>query len=204
MPREGRFFVYFNAMAEKISEGCVIFEHLLEDFAHLENYALDIRQIEHQCDEITHQVIDQVNKVFITPVDREDIQLLAKTMDDVIDLVNAAAQCMRIYEIESPPPGLASMAHVLVQAMQEVRGALRSLQNMRHREKTLAHCIELNRLENESDRLVHENIGRLFREHRTNPLLVIKHKEIYEIVEAAADRCEDIANVIETITIKHT
>jgi predicted phosphate transport protein (TIGR00153 family) len=204
MPKEGRFFDNFNAMAAKILKGCSMFETMLQDFGHLENYNLDIRKIEHECDELTHHVIDLVNKVFITPVDREDIQALVKTMDDVIDLVNVATQCMHTYEILSVPPGLGSMAHVLVQAMSEVGGALQAMETMRRPDTTLQHCIEVNRLENECDRIIREQVARLFREHKDDPLLVIKYKEIYETIEAAVDCCEDVANVIEAITIKHT
>jgi hypothetical protein len=204
LPKEGRFFDNFNDMAARILKGCSIFEAMLQDFGHLENYNLDIRKIEHECDELTHHVIDLVNKVFITPVDREDIQMLVKTMDDVIDLVNVAAQCMHTYEIHSVPPGLGSMAHVLVQAMSEVGEALQAMKTMRRPDTTLQHCIEVNRLENECDRIIREQVGRLFREHKDDPLLVIKYKEIYETIEAAVDCCEDVANVIEAITIKHT
>ncbi len=204
MPKEGRFFDCFNAMGQKILEGCTIFEKLLQDYDHLPNYGLDIRKIEHECDELTHRVIDLVNKVFITPVDREDIQVLVKTMDDVIDLINSAAQCMQTYEIQSVPPGLGMMAHVLKQAMQEVAAALQALEALRHPEQTLRHCIEVNRLENECDRIIRDQVARLFREHKDDPLLVIKYKEIYETIEAAVDCCEDVANVIEAITIKHS
>ncbi len=204
MPKEGRFFDSFNTMAAKILTGCTTFETMLQDFSHLENYNLDIRKLEHECDELTHHVIDLVNKVFITPVDREDIQVLVKTMDDVIDLVNVSTQCMVTYEISAVPPGLGRMAHVLVQAVLEIGAALRAMETMRQPETTLKHCIEVNRLENECDLIIREQVGRLFREHKDDPLLVIKYKEIYETIEAAVDRCEDIANVIETITIKHT
>ena len=204
MPKEGRFFDCFKNMADKILDSCELFEKLLEDLSRLETYRVDIRKIEHECDDVTHQVIDLVNKVFITPVDREDIQLLVKTMDDVIDLVNSATQCLGIYEIREVPPGIPSMARVLTQAMKEVRHALNDLDNLARPKEALQHCIELNRLENESDRLVREYVGRLFREHKDDPLLVIKYKEIYETVEAAVDCCEDIANVIEAIVIKHT
>jgi len=204
MPKEGRFFDQFRTMADKILEGCVRFEQLLQAFDLLETYSMDIRKIEHDCDELTHQVIDLVNKVFITPVDREDIQMLIKTMDDVIDLVNSTTQRMLTYEIGAVPPGLSSMARVLVQAMQEIRAALEVLETLRRPQEILKHCIEVNRLENECDRLIREYVGRLFREHKDDPLLIIKHKEIYETVEAAVDCCEDIANVIEAITIKHS
>ena len=204
MPKEGRFFDHFNDMAARILKGCELFETMLQDFDHLEKYNLDIRKLEHDCDDLTHHVIDLVNKVFITPVDREDIQSLVKTMDDVIDLVNVTTQCMVTYEIHAVPPGLGSMAHVLVQAMGEVGEALKAMATMRRPEATLKHCIEVNRLENECDRIIREHVGRLFREHKDDPLLVIKNKEIYETIERAVDRCEDIANVIEAITIKHT
>jgi uncharacterized protein Yka (UPF0111/DUF47 family) len=204
MPKEGRFFFQFNALAEKILDGCVLFEKMLQDFGNLETYRVDIRKIEHDCDELTHHVIDLVNKVFITPVDREDIQELVKTMDDVIDLVNMTAQCMHIYEIRSVPPGLSSMAHVLTQAAREIAAALKAMETLRKPEQTLTHCIEINRLENECDRILREHVGILFREHKDDALLVIKYKEIYESIEKATDSCEDVANVIEQITIKHT
>jgi predicted phosphate transport protein (TIGR00153 family) len=204
MPKEGRFFDNFNALATKILDGCMLFEKMLHDFANLETYRVDIRKIEHDCDELTHHVIDLVNKVFITPVDREDIQELVKTMDDVIDLVNITTQCMHIYEIHSVPPGLNSMAHVLTQAAGEIVTALKAMETMRKPEETLMHCIEINRLENECDRILREHVGHLFREHKDDALLVIKYKEIYETIEKATDSCEDVANVIETITIKHT
>ena len=121
MPKEGRFFLSFNALAAKILDGCELFEKVLQDFGNLETYRVQMRKIEHDCDEITHDVIDLVNKVFITPVDREDIQTLVKTMDDVIDLVNMTTQCMHIYEIQSAPPGLGGMAKVLSQAAGERR-----------------------------------------------------------------------------------
>lgn len=204
MPKEGRFFNNFNALAAKILDGCMLFEKMLHDFNNLETYRVDIRKIEHDCDELTHHVIDLVNKVFITPVDREDIQELVKTMDDVIDLVNITTQCMHIYEIHAVPPGLTSMAHVLTQSAGEIAAALKAMETMRQPEETLQHCIEINRLENECDRIHREHVGRLFREHKDDALLVIKYKEIYESIEKATDSCEDVANVIETITIKHS
>lgn len=204
MPKEGRFFVNFNALAAKILDGCMLFEKMLHDFDNLETYRVDIRKIEHECDDLTHHVIDLVNKVFITPVDREDIQELVKTMDDVIDLVNITTQCLHTYEIRSVPPGLSSMAHVLTQAAGEVAAALKAMETLRNPEQTLLHCIEINRLENECDGILREHMGHLFRKHMNDPLLIIKYKEIYETIEKATDSCEDVANVIETITIKHS
>ena len=204
MPKEGRFFDSFNVMGAKILDGCTLFEKMLRDFDNFETYSVQIRKIEHDCDELTHNVIDLVNKVFITPVDREDIQVLVKTMDDVIDLVNITTQCMHVYEIHSVPPGLSSMAHILTLAAGEIAAALKALETLRKPEETLTHCIEINRLENECDAILRERVGLLFREHKDDALLVIKYKEIYEFIEDAADSCEDVANVIEQITIKHS
>ena len=204
MPKEGRFFDSFNAMAAKILDGCTLFEKMLRDFDNFEIYSVQIRKIEHDCDEITHSVIDLVNKVFITPVDREDIQVLVKTMDDVIDIVNITTQCMHVYEINSVPPGLSSMAHILTLAAGEIAAALKALETLRKPEETLTHCIEINRLENECDAILRERVGLLFREHKDDALLIIKYKEIYESIEKAIDKCEDVANVIEQITIKHS
>jgi predicted phosphate transport protein (TIGR00153 family) len=204
MPKEGRFFYHFDILAAKILDACELFEKMLHDFGNLATYRVDIRKIEHDCDEITHHVIDLVNKVFITPVDREDIQELVKTMDDIIDHVNIATQCLQVYEIDSVPPGLVTMAHVVTQAAREIAAALKAMETMRRPEETLTHCIEINRLENECDAILREHMGNLFRQHKDDPLLVIKYKEIYETIEKAADCCEDVANVIETITIKHS
>ena len=182
----------------------MLFEKMLKDFGNLESYSVQIRKIEHDCDEITHHVIDLVNKVFITPVDREDIQALVKTMDDIIDLVNYTTQCMHTYEIQSVPPGLNSMAQILIQATEEITAALKALETTRKPEETLTYCIEINRLENECDRILRERVGLLFREHKDDALLIIKYKEIYESIEKALDKCEDVANVIEQITIKQS
>lgn len=206
MPKEGRFFEYFEAAADRTIEGCRTFEEMLQGYDRPEfrdSCVRDIVKLEHDCDEIARAVFDLVNKVFITPIDREDIQLLIQTMDGVIDSLRDLSQQMVTYEIERVPPGLAGMARVLSQAMGEVRAALKVLRSMKDSEEALRHCVEISRLEDEHDDLVREEIGRLFRECGDNPLKVIKLKDIYQTIEIALDCCEDIANVIESITIKY-
>ncbi|MFH1038113.1 MAG: DUF47 family protein [PVC group bacterium] len=207
MPKEGRFFEYFEAAADKIIEGCRIFEEMLGRYVQTEYRDVCVQEIvklEHDCDGITHSVIDLINRVFITPIDREDIELLIRTMDSVMDSLQDISQMMVTYEIDRVPPGLAGMARVLSQAMGEVKPALRVLRSMKESGDAVRHCVEIYRLEDEHDDLVRDEIARLFRERKDDPLQVIKLKDVYETIENALDCCEDIANVIQSITIKYT
>jgi predicted phosphate transport protein (TIGR00153 family) len=162
-----------------------------------------IKALENDGDRITHETIDALNKTFITPIDREDIHALITTLDDVLDLIDAAAHRLMLYRITRPTPELVAIAVQLVKPVETIKEALLLLDNMKNARKILDLCVEVNRLENEADSLHRIAIGNLF-DHEKDPISVMKLKEIYENLEHATDRCEDVANVIEGIVIKNS
>ena len=201
VPREVKFFDLFDEIAVKIEEGLAAFRGMLVDVPHMEEHSRKLKSLEHEADELVHGTMDFLNSTFITPIDREDIQGLVKKMDDVIDLAQGAAQRLWLYEIHEIHPDLPKMAGVLVAAFGEVHMAIHEMRNIKNIAAIKKHCIEVNRLENEGDFIISSAVARLFKEGN-DPLYVMKWKEIFEIVEAAIDSCEDVANIVEGIVVK--
>jgi predicted phosphate transport protein (TIGR00153 family) len=199
MPQDGDFFVLFNKQAENIVVGAQAFVHMLERYTAVPEQVQSIKAIEHTGDEITHQIFRRLNQTFITPFDREDIHLLGSTMDDVIDLIDAASSRFVLYRIAHVRLGTLELCKVLAAATVELKEAVHSMQSP---DKALHHVIEINRLENESDRICRTLIAQLFEEEK-NPVEIIKWKEIFEVIETAVDKCEDVSNVIESVILKN-
>jgi len=172
---------------------------MLEHFSGVLEQIQIIKAIEHTGDEITHQLFRKLNQTFITPFDREDIHELGSTMDDVIDLVDAAASRFALYRITHVRPGTADLSKVLAAATVEVKEAVHAMESP---DEALRRVIEINRLENDSDRLCRVLIAQLF-EEENNPIEIIKWKEIFEVMETAVDKCEDVSNVIESVILKN-
>jgi uncharacterized protein len=198
MPREDSFFTLFSAMADNVHSSAKVLLEMLEDYSHPEAGAEKVKGIEHENDVLVHNLMTKLNQTFITPFDREDIHELVSEIDDVIDLIDAVAGRLVIYRVERIRPGVTDLARVLLEATAEVAAAVRVLQR---KNGILDHCIEINRLENEADRLCRNLIAGLFDEEK-DPVEIIKWKEIIEVLEFAADKCEDVANVIESVTLK--
>jgi predicted phosphate transport protein (TIGR00153 family) len=203
MPREESFFDDFEKHAAKTVEGCKVFLEMASGAVDCVNGAPRIEGIEGECDHITHSVVARLHKVFITPIDRNDIFRLISKMDDVMDLVEAAAQRLFLYEIHTPTPELAGLARTLLQGAERVLEALKGLRNFKNPELILEKCVEINRLENEADEQLRAAIAKLFKETQ-DPILIIKWKEIYELLETATDRCEDVANIIEGVVLENS
>jgi uncharacterized protein len=199
MPRDDNFFEMFNALAENIHQGSQVFLEMFRKDDGAERYAERIKDLEHAGDNLTHTLLTRLNQSFVTPFDREDIQALSSRIDDVLDLIDAAASRMVTYKIAHVRAGVADLAQVLYEATREVVVVVKALDK---HDGVLEKCIEINRLENESDRLSRILIARLFDEEK-DPVQIIKWKEIIEVIEAAVDKCEDVANVIETVTLKN-
>jgi len=199
MPEDGDFYVLFQKQAENIVAGAQAFVCMLEHFTGVPEQIQSIKAIEHAGDEITHQIFRKLNQTFITPFDREDIHELGSTMDDVIDLIDAAASRFALYRITRIRPGTLDLCKVLATATVEVKETVHAIQSP---EKALNHVIEINRLENESDRICRTLIAQLFDEEG-NPVEIIKWKEIFEVMETAVDKCEDVSNVIESVILKN-
>ncbi|HVZ72946.1 MAG TPA: DUF47 family protein [Polyangia bacterium] len=203
LPHDGSFFAQFEAQGRKTVEGCKAFLSMIESPAGLQGQAQRVTQIENECDEITHAVVSALHKTFITPIDRNDIYRLITKMDDIMDLVEAAAERLALYEIAVMTKEAVELARCLVDSAEHVLGAVVGIRDLGRPATILEHCIEINRLENVADNLLRSALAKLFREE-TNPILVIKWKEIYETLEAATDRCEDVANVIEGVVLENS
>ncbi|HXJ17294.1 MAG TPA: DUF47 family protein [Candidatus Polarisedimenticolia bacterium] len=199
LPREKSFFHMFNQQAENVHAGAVAMVEMLEHFENPAEAASKVESYEHIGDTITHSIMTKLNQTFITPFDREDIHELASKIDDVIDLVDAAATRLVTYNVRTIRPGVAELAKTVRDATAQIVEAVRVLEQEDH---ILDHCIEINRLENQADRQCRELIATLFDQER-DPVQIIKWKEIIETLEFATDKCEDVANVIEAVTLKN-
>jgi uncharacterized protein len=199
LPKEERFYDDFVALAEEIQRGASILEEMLAPEQPLWDKADEIKEVEHKCDFLTHEIIQRLHRTFVTPLDREDIHSLARSLDDVMDAIDAAASLVRLYRLQSVRFGARELATMITASTDQVRLALTALE---HKKGLITHAIEINRLENEADRMHHLAVSRLFDEER-DPLLVMKWKETFDFLEDATDRCEDVANVLEGVVVKH-
>ncbi len=198
LPHEDTFFDLFNKQAENIQVGAKALVDLLAHYTGVPEQAQNIKAIEHAGDDITHNIFRKLNQTFITPFDREDIHQLCSQIDDVLDLIDAAASRFALYRVDKIRPGTIELAQILHGATEEVVAAVYALGRP---DSALEHCIEINRLENESDRVCRTLIAQLFDEEK-DPVQIIKWKEIFEVMETAVDKCEDVANVIEDVILK--
>jgi uncharacterized protein len=202
MPRQVVFFDYFERMADKTLEGSKAMLDLLEDCTNVAEKARRIKAIEHEGDLITHQCIEELHKTFITPIDRDSIHRLITRMDDVLDLIEAVSERISLYDVDSPSEEARQLGRVLVFSVEQVGKAVRGLRNMKNAPQILVECVEINRLENEADTLLRVAVGKLFKTEK-DPLHVMKWKELYEGIEEATDRCEDVANLVEGIVLEY-
>jgi len=199
LPREEVFFDLFNQSAENILVAARKLRALLEDFTSVEKRAEEIKVLEDNGDDLTHGIIDRLNRTFVAPLDREDIFALAKQLDDVIDWIEASSSRLALYRVRQIPPEAKELAHIIVSACEAIVGAVA---NLRRLERVSAHLHEINRLENLADHVQRDAIAKLFAEDR-DPIDVIKWKEIYETLEEATDQCEHVAHVLESINTKN-
>jgi predicted phosphate transport protein (TIGR00153 family) len=203
LPHDASFFAHFEHQGKKTVEGCRAFLDMVEHPTDLESRAERVKQIEHECDEITHAVVEGLHKTFITPIDRSDIYALITKMDDIMDFVEAAADRVALYEIPVMTKEVGDLARCLVSSAEHVLGAVSSIRDLGKPNGILQHCIEINRLENVADNILRSALARLFKEEK-DPIAVIKWKEIYETLESATDRCEDVANIIEGVVLENS
>jgi predicted phosphate transport protein (TIGR00153 family) len=203
LPHDVSFFAHFEQQGKKTVEGCRAFLEMVENPSDLESRAERVKQIEHECDEITHAVVEGLHKTFITPIDRNDIYRLITKMDDIMDMVEAAADRLALYEVREMTKEVVDLARCLVSSAEHVLGAVSGIRELDRSNGILQHCVEINRLENVADNILRSALARLFREEK-DPIAVIKWKEIYETLESATDRCEDVANVIEGVLLENS
>jgi uncharacterized protein len=202
LPRDEKFFDLFSSVANSSVEAAKLQVDLLKaDSMHRRPIVDAIKRLEHQADQVTHEVVTRLDRVFITPLDREDIHLLASRLDDVVDLIDGTASRVQMYQAGEAPPGAVLMADVVLRATQQLLVAVVGLEKNRDR-VVLGACAQVKRLEEEGDSLYHEWVARLF-DGSPDALMVIKWKEIYDTLEKTLDHMEDAGNVLESISIKH-
>lgn len=201
LPREEAFFDLFKQAAHNVIEGSRLLKELMGDYTNVQQKIERIKEVEHIGDGITHDIALRLNQTFLTPLDREDIHDLASALDDILDAVEAVADRFAIYKIAQPTESAIRLADILYRASVAVGRGVDHIA-MSH-EEVKEYGVQVNSLENEADRVSRDAISELF-EKETNPIAVIKWKEIYETFEEGTDRCEDVANVIECIVLKQT
>jgi len=202
IPREEKFFDLFKASAQNVVVAAHRLKEMVDDWKNVEGSADKITELEHQGDTITHDIIARVHRTFVTPFDREDIVQLAHSLDDIIDFIHAAADAMFLYKVNRPGPRARELADIIVQATEEVEKVIPQLEKRIILSQVLKRCVEINRLENVADRVYRSAMAELFADS-PDIAEVIKWREIYAHMESATDRCEDVANVLEGVAIKH-
>lgn len=203
LPRDDKFYEFFEDCAKKVVDGATHLDELLRNFHDVQIKAKEIKDIEHEGDLITHTTIENLNRTFVTPLDREDIHDLITALDDVLDYIEACAERLFLFKVDKATEESILLSGILVKAVKQLQQAVSELRHLKGADSILKYCAEINRLENEGDYLNRAAVAKLF-EPQNNPLEVIKWKEIYETLENAIDRCEDVANVLEGIALKNT
>ena len=202
IPREEKFFDLFEDSARNIVKAAKVLKDLINTWEDVEHRVDEIRELEHQGDNITHEVIARLHRTFVTPFDREDINALAQALDDILDFIDAAAGAMVLYKVNKPGKRAIELADIIVQAAVETEKAVLKLRHRAKMKEIRDECVEINRLENLADVLYRSAIAELFDDAK-DIADVIKWREIFEHMESATDRCEDVSNVIEGVALKH-
>jgi uncharacterized protein len=201
LPREGRFFDYFNQHAALSVAASRELVALFADLASLEARSLVIHQHEKQADKITHDTVHLLHQTFITPFDRDQIHNLVTTMDDILDLIEDIAECLFLYDVRRIGPEAQQLASICVECTERVKSAVAMLSSMDNSDAIIAICGEIDRLESHADGVFRTALAKLFREE-PDAKEVIKQKEVFQLLEEVTDRCEDVANLIEGIVLE--
>ena len=200
IPKEEKFYNDFLSMADQLRYGAKLLDEMFAVEPPVADKAHEIREVEHECDFLTHEIIQRLNRTFVTPIDREDIYAMARALDDVMDAIDDVATLIPLYHITSARPGVRELTRIISSSTDQIVLALQALE--KQRDDVLESAVEINRLENEADRAHQRAVGQLFEEEH-DPILVMKWKEILDLLEDATDRCEDVANTLENVVVKH-
>jgi uncharacterized protein len=204
LPKEGRFFDLFNAHAEQVVRAAVALKALMDDYDNREEHARLVDEAEHAADRITAETIRLLHKTFITPLDRDHIHGLVNAMDDICDLIQDATETLSLYDIRHVTPETVRLADIGLKCAERVKDVVFQLGVENHKFETiLKTCEEIDRLESDADRVMRAAVSRLFREEQ-DVREVIKMKAIYELLEAVTDRCLDVANLAEGISLENS
>jgi uncharacterized protein len=200
LPRDEKYFDRFTEMAQRIHQSAVILDTFFKSEAPVATVADQIKRLEHECDEISHEILRSIDRTFITPIDREDIHQLAVRLDDVIDLVDGTIRRIAVFNITEPTPAGRRLAEIIVRITQEM---VEAVSDLKKQKGVIEHCIQMKKLENEGDVSYQDAIGSLFRQP-IPPIEVIKWKDVYDQMESCIDQCEAVAHVLESVVLKHS
>ena len=200
IPKDGRFFDDFILLAQELRKASRVLADMLTPDHPRWEAADELKALEHQCDLIAHESLNRLNQTFVTPLDREDIHTLILYLDNVMDMIDAAGGCVRLYKIQSCRYGARELADIIVKCTDQILFATQKLESRQGLEE---HVVEINRLENDADQIHGEAVGRLFSDE-PNAIEVLKWKEIFDALEEAIDECEDVSNVLESIAVKNS
>lgn len=202
LPQDKHFFNMLENESQNVLDGSNAFLEMVKNYENIEEKQQIIKDIEHQGDDFVHEIFEELNKTFITPIDHEDISKLASAFDDVLDYIDGTATRLVLYDIKKPEENMVRLAEVLVSQAGELKTALSGLRNLKNPKEIERRCIEVNRLENVADDIYKNSVAELFK--RKDAIEIMKLKEVYERLEFATDKCEDAANVISDIVVKNT
>jgi predicted phosphate transport protein (TIGR00153 family) len=200
IPKEVRFFDYFEQQSQHIIRAAALLHEMVNNFGDARAKAHAIKEVEHQGDQVTHEIIKKLNTTFITPIDREDIHQLAVRLDDVMDLIDGTVRRVVLFQIDKPTPLSAKMSQLIVQASAEL---VEAVSQLRKQKGVMEHCIRIKKLENEADAAYGESIASLFR-GQPNAIELIKWKEVYDTMERCMDSSVAVAHVLESVVLKHS
>lgn len=202
LPKDKIFFDLFEELASHVVSTAEHLRRLVKNFPEIGDHLQRIRQEEHEADDLAHKALERLDRTFITPFDREDIHTLVGELDDIVDTIDALAKRFPLYHVKCMEPGFVKQAEILVEAAIAVREAVHRLRKSRKLSELSDRLIEIHRLENVGDENNHAAMSRLF-DGNTTPLEVMKWKELFEMIEAAIDGCEDVGNTLERIVLKN-
>jgi predicted phosphate transport protein (TIGR00153 family) len=198
IPKEEKFFDLLKSSAKNLLNGAELLKDLVYNYTDVEKKVRDIKEVENKGDNIIHEIIEKLNKTFITPIDREDIHILATELDDVLDAIEGISSRLLYFRIKKPTPECIRLVEIVYEAVKQIESAISNLEQF---DNLPRFCIEINRLENEADQISQEMVGQLL-DKEPDWRVAIKWKEIYGRLETAADHCENIANAIEAVVVK--
>ena len=201
IPQDRVFFDLLDRESAAVLAGAVKLEDAVKSFDKMDDKRKEFKQIEHNCDEIVHDIYERVNRSFITPIDQEDLTRLASTYDDILDLMYAVMNRLVLYEIKAPTQPMIEFTGIVRASVEQIHSAFASMRKLNKVDIDRA-CIEVDRLENEADVLLNESVASLFKSQ--DVISILKHKEIYEFLETTTDRCEDVSLILRDILIKHS
>lgn len=202
LPKENIFYQLLEQLAVNAEKTVKLFKELITNWNHTHPALQHLEDLEHACDQIVHEIMVKLNKTFVTPIDREDIHHLTKKMDDVVDIIQALSKRMLLFQVRTVTADLKEMTEVLEEAVEIMVIAIHQIKNIKDGDKLLELCVQMHTLENRGDLLFEKTLGKIFL-NATDPLEVIKWKEIYDFLERAIDTCEDIADIIWGIVAKY-